>query len=175
MQVRFADSRPAGDFALVLPVAGKDRSALSSLGPAQAAVVAALERQRFEGEASSVAEQFVDDGGTLAARAGRRDGWRELRPADAAEKLGGTAAARLLTSGEKTAVIDLSGLDFDADAAARVGLAAALRSWRYDRYRTKLKDKHKPTLERDRHRRRRPGRGGALRHSLAAGLRRRVR
>ena len=65
MQVRFADSRPAGDFALVLPVAGKDRSALSSLGPAQAAVVAALDRQRFEGEASSVAEQFVDDGGTL--------------------------------------------------------------------------------------------------------------
>ena len=26
-------------------------------------------------------------------------------------------------------------------------LAAALRSWRYDRYRTKLKDKQKPTLD----------------------------
>ena len=145
MQVRFADSRPAGDFALVLPVAGKDRSALSSLGPAQAAVVAALERQRFEGEASSVAEQFIDDGGTLrrVVVVGTGGG---SSPADIAEKLGGAAAARLLTSGEKTAVIDLSGLNFDADAAARVGLAAALRSWRYDRYRTKLKDKHKPTL-----------------------------
>ena len=44
-------------------------------------------------------------------------------------------------------MIDLSGLGYDADAAARVGLAAALRSWRYDRYRTKLKDKQKPTLD----------------------------
>jgi leucyl aminopeptidase len=43
-------------------------------------------------------------------------------------------------------VIDLSGLKFDADAAARVALAAALRGWRYDRYRTRLKDKQKPTL-----------------------------
>ena len=67
--------------------------------------------------------------------------------AEAAEKLGGTAVARLLTSGEKKAVIDLSGRGFDADTAARVGLAAALRSWRYDRYRTKLKDNQKPTLQ----------------------------
>src|SRR3954451_23759592 len=145
MQVRFADRRPEGDFALVLPVAGKDRSALSSLGPAQPAVAAALDRQRFEGEAASVAEQFVDDGGSLrrVLIVGTGAG---ASAADAAEKLGGTAAVRLLTSGEKTAVIDLSGLDFDADAAARVGLAAALRSWRYDRYRTTLKDKQKPTL-----------------------------
>nr|NUR38403.1 leucyl aminopeptidase [Sphingomonas sp.] len=65
----------------------------------------------------------------------------------AAEKLGGAAAARLQTSGEKKAVIDISGLGYDADAAARVGLGAALRSWRYDRYRTKLKDNQKPTLD----------------------------
>jgi len=71
----------------------------------------------------------------------------EARGGEAAEKLGGTAAARLQTSGEKTAVIDLTGLGYDADAAARVGLGAALRSWRYDRYRTKLKDSQKPTLE----------------------------
>src|SRR5206468_12099297 len=50
-------------------------------------------------------------------------------------------------SGEKTAVIDLTGLGYDADAAARAGLGAALRSWRYDRYRTRLKEKQKPTLE----------------------------
>jgi leucyl aminopeptidase len=43
-------------------------------------------------------------------------------------------------------VIDLCGAGYDADAAARVGLGAALRSWRYDRYRTTLKDKQKPTL-----------------------------
>ena len=37
--------------------------------------------------------------------------------------------------------------DYDADAAARVALGAALRSWRHDRYRTKLKDNQKPTLD----------------------------
>ena len=29
MQIRFAESRPKGDYALVLPVAGNDRAALS--------------------------------------------------------------------------------------------------------------------------------------------------
>jgi hypothetical protein len=44
MQIRFADRRPEGDYALVLPVAGKDRSSLNSLGAAQAAITAALDR-----------------------------------------------------------------------------------------------------------------------------------
>jgi len=68
-------------------------------------------------------------------------------PGEAAEKLGGTAAGRLQTSGEKTAVIDLTGLNYDSDAAAKVALGSALRSWRYDRYRTKLKDNQKATLD----------------------------
>ena len=146
MRIRFADSRPTGDYALVLPVAGKDRSPLAQLGPSQQAVVAALDRSRFEGEGTSVSEQFIDDNGTARRLLVIGTGTGAL-PAEAAEKLGGTAAARLQTSGEKTAVIDLTGLDYDADAAAKTGLGAALRSWRYDRYRTKLKDNQKPTLE----------------------------
>ena len=146
MQIRFAESPPAGEYALALAIAGKDRSALGRLGTAAAAAGAALDRQRFEGEAASTAEHFFDDNGTvrrlLAVGVGS-----DAKPAEAAEKLGGTVAARLLTSGESKAVIDLSGLDFDADAAAKVGLGAMLRAWRHDRYRTKLKDKHKPTLE----------------------------
>src|SRR5882757_660799 len=145
MQIRFADRRPEGDFALVLPVAGKDRSTLGSLGSAQPAVAAALDRQRFEGDASSASEQFIDDNGSvrrlLVVGVGGGSNAHET-----AEKLGGTAVARLLTSGEGRAVIDITGLGYDADTAARLGLAAALRSWRYDRYRTKLKDKQKPTL-----------------------------
>ena len=146
MQVRFTDSRPSGDYALVLPVTGKDRSSLGSLGSAQEAASAALDRQRFDAESSSVSEQFLDDGGTLrrvliVGVAG------ESVAGEAAEKLGGTAAARLLTSGEKTVVIEVSGLKLDADSAARVALGAALRSWRYDRYRTKLKDNYKPSVQ----------------------------
>ena len=147
MQIRFADTRPQGDYALVVPVAGKDRSSLAVLGKAQQGVVAALDRQRFEGEPSSASEQFIADNGSVRRLLVVGMGSGEARGGEAAEKLGGTAAARLQTSGEKTAVIDLTGLGYDADAAARVGLGAALRSWRYDRYRTKLKDSQKPTLE----------------------------
>ena len=68
----------------------------------------------------------MDDGGTLrrvvAVGTGTGSSTKE-----AAEKLGGTTVARLQSSGEKRAVIDVSSLGFDADAAARVGLAAALR------------------------------------------------
>ena len=146
MQIRFADARPSGEYALVLPVVGKDRASLASLGDARQAVDAALDRQRFEGDGSSVSEQFINEGGAvrrllvIGIGGGTNGG-------DSAEKLGGTAVARLLTSGEKTAVIDVTGLGYNADASGRVALAATLRSWRYDRYRTKLKDNQKPTLE----------------------------
>ncbi len=144
MQIRFADARPTGDFALVLPAAGGIRPGLASLGAAKAGLEAALKRNRFDGDSGSVVEYFLDsDGGrrllVIGAGANANSG-------DEPEKLGGTTVARLLTSGETHAVVDLSGLKFDADAAARVALAAALRGWRYDRYRTRLKDKQKPTL-----------------------------
>src|SRR5689334_17699465 len=57
MKIAFAASRPDGDYALVLPVAGKDRSSLASLGAAQQTLAGALDRQRFEGEPSSAVEQ----------------------------------------------------------------------------------------------------------------------
>ena len=146
MQIRFADKRPAGDYALVLPLAGKDRSTLGALGPQKQTASAALDRQRFDGELGSASELFIDENGSVRRLLMVGTGIGS-EPQEAAEKLGGTAAARLQTSGEKRAVIELIGLGYDADAAARVGLGAALRSWRYDRYRTKLKDNQKPTLE----------------------------
>jgi leucyl aminopeptidase len=145
MKISFAATLPAGDYALVIPSAGKQRPALASLGKSGAAVEAALKRNRFEGDASSFVEHFLD--GEHPRRilvVGTGGG---IVPADAAEKLGGAAVARLLLSGESHAVIDLTGMDYDADAAARVALAAALRAFRYDRYKTRLKDKQKPTLK----------------------------
>ena len=146
MKIRFADSRPTGDFALVLPAAGKNRIALDSLGGDRGAVDAALKRQRFEGESGSTAELFIpaESGVRRLIVVGTGDG---NGGADGAEKLGGTLTGKLLTSGETHAVLDLTGLNYDADSAARLALAAALRGWRYDRYRTKLKDKQKPTLK----------------------------
>jgi len=144
MQIRFAAARPDGDYALVLPAAGRDQSAIAGLGEA-ASVKAALTRQRFEGEPGSAVETFINEG--TAARRLLVVG-TGIGPVgeEAAEKLGGTAVAKLLTSGETQAVIDLSGQNFGAEAAARSALAAALRAWRYDRYRTTLKDNQKPSL-----------------------------
>ena len=146
MQISFADSRPAGDFALVLPAAGKNRIALDSLGSDRTAVDAALSRQRFEGDSGSVAELFVPaDGGVRRLLVvGTGDG---TSASETAEKLGGALVGRLLVSGETQDVIDLTNLKYVAVAAARLALAAFLRAWRYDRYRTKLKDKQKPTLK----------------------------
>ncbi|HXG99441.1 MAG TPA: leucyl aminopeptidase [Sphingomicrobium sp.] len=144
MQIRFAAQRPSGDHSLVIPVAGSERTALESFGAAKAGIEAAIKRQRFEGEAGSSAEHYLDsDGGRRLLFIGVGT---DAADGDSAEKLGGTVTAKLLTSGESSAVIDLSGAGFDADAAARVALGAVLRSWRHDRYRTKLKDKQKPTL-----------------------------
>jgi leucyl aminopeptidase len=145
MQIRFADSRPAGDYALVLPAAGNDRPGLATFGAATVALKTVIERQRFDGESGSIAEDWLTDGDTTRRILIIGTGKGPLT-SEAAEKLGGSTSARLLTSGEKHAVIDLTGLGYDADAAARVALGAALRAWRYDRYRTRLKDKQKPTL-----------------------------
>ncbi len=138
MKIRFADRLPDGDFAHVIPAAGPDAPSITALG---GQVRAALINQRFDGEAGSAVEHYHEIRHVLVVGTGKG------AASENAEKIGGTAVTRLLTSGEKVAAIDLTGLDFDADAAARVGLAAALRSWRYDRYRTKLKDKQKATLE----------------------------
>ncbi|MEO5773161.1 MAG: leucyl aminopeptidase [Sphingomicrobium sp.] len=145
MQISFSATRPGGEYALILPVGGKDQASLTSLGDEAVRVRSALARQRFEGEAGGATDLFIDEGGSVRRLLVVGTG-AGTSPADAAEKLGGTVAARLLTSGETHAVIDLTGRKFDADAGARIALAAVLRSWRYDQYRTTLKDKQKPSL-----------------------------
>jgi leucyl aminopeptidase len=139
MQVRFADRLPDGDFALVLPASGVDAESVRNFG---GDLADALSRQRFDGEAGSTAEHFSSGRRIVVVGVGK-DG----QAGDGPEKLGGNAVARLLTSGEKRAVIDLTAAGYAADAAAKVALGVALRSWRYDRYRTRLKDKQKPTLD----------------------------
>ena len=144
MQIRFAAQRPADDHSLVVPLAGAARTTLDRFGAAKVGIEAALKRQRFEGEPGATADHYLDsDGGRRLLLVGIGS---EALTGDGAERLGGTATARLLTSGEREAVIDLGGTKLSADLAARVALGAMLRSWRHDRYRTRLKDKLKPTL-----------------------------
>jgi leucyl aminopeptidase len=67
------------------------------------------------------------------------------------ENLGGTAAAKLYATGEteaSVAVDDLQKLPLEAaQRAARYAYGACLRSYRFDKYRTKDKPDEKPSLE----------------------------
>ncbi len=149
LKVSFAQRRPEGAYALAIPAWSEDMITERLAGfpePARTLAARAADAQRFERELAAIAETFVDDDGTarrvlLVGLGGKRD--------DEAiyERVGGALTARLLTSGETRLVVDLTGLNFDGKAAARLGFGAAARSWRHDHYRTKLGRKQKPTLE----------------------------
>ena len=97
MQIRFADARPTGEFALVLPSNGSTGPGLDSLGAAKAGVAAALKRSRFEGDAGTVVEIFLEgDGGRRLIVVGTGS---KANDGDAPEKFAGAAIALLLTSG----------------------------------------------------------------------------
>ncbi|HYJ31561.1 MAG TPA: leucyl aminopeptidase [Allosphingosinicella sp.] len=149
MKVTFAPERPQGSYALALPVRGEDMLSDRLAGLDEAArrlATKSIEAQRFEREAASIAETFIAEG--EGARRLLLVGLGARTDDDALwEKVGGALAARLLVSGETKLVIDLAGVDADAQAAARIGFGAAARSWRFDLYRTKLGRKQKPTLE----------------------------
>jgi leucyl aminopeptidase len=148
LKVSFAKKRPSGSYALAIPVWGEDMLAerLSGLDEAARKLAArAADAQRFEREAATIAETFVEEGEgarrvLLIGLGGRRDDEALF------ERIGGALAARLLTSGETRLVVDVTGLDLDGEAAARIAFGGAARAWRYDIYRTKLGRKAKPTL-----------------------------
>jgi leucyl aminopeptidase len=103
---------------------------------------AAAKLGRFEGDTGSLIEHVYTDGDAarrlLAVGIGKGS-------VEDYEKAGAALTAKLLTSGETALVIDAGGAD--ADAVARLATGVVLRGWRHDRYRTKLTDKQKPTLD----------------------------
>lgn len=146
--ISLATSSPATG-TLVLPVAkdGLSGAALPGLSPENVAHLrTAGAAQRFEGDAGSVSDFFVaqDSGSRRVILAGAGKG-----SVEDFEKLGAALAARLLTSGETDAVVDLSGLAIrpSVESVARLASGIVLRGWRYDLYRTKLPEKQKPTLK----------------------------
>ena len=149
MQISFASQRPTGSFALAIPAWSEDllNERLSGLPEGARSLAArAAEAQRFEREAATIAEVFIEEGGAvrrvllLGLGASKAD-------LSVFAKAGGALTARLLTSGEKRLVVDLTGLALEADNVARLALGAAARAWRFDQYRTKLSPKQTPTLE----------------------------
>lgn len=102
---------------------------------------------RFSGKAGQVFEGFMEEGGNvvrLALVGGGKPGGEE-RLANL-ERAGAALTAKFLTSGEKTLGLDAGHSGLDADEVAAVISGMRLRAWRWDTYRTKLKEEHKRSL-----------------------------
>jgi leucyl aminopeptidase len=110
------------------------------------AVLQGAEASRFAGRAGQVFESFVETGGTVTRQALVGMGKAEDRT-NGLERAGAALAARYLTSGESAVAIDLTGTTIDAAGVAALLLGLRLRSWRWDTYRTRLKDEQKRSLQ----------------------------
>ena len=145
MRISFNPSEFQAD--AVALVAGKEKRVL---GDAPGAVARALDAARFDGEAGSIVELLVPDGFSADRLLIVGGGEEDKRDTHLWEKVGGALAARLLSSGARRLLIDLTGLGDNAsaaEAAAHVALGATLRAYNFDKYQTKLPEKKKPTLE----------------------------
>ncbi|GGZ01714.1 leucyl aminopeptidase [Novosphingobium colocasiae] len=143
MKVQFLDAVSASPSRLIVRPVNLD-AVPADLEPvlAQAARIA-----RFTGKAGQIFEGFAERSGDVAriALVGIGAAGGDDR-AGAIERAGATAVAKYLTSGETALTFDLTGSGFSAADAVGLALGAQLRSWRHDRYRTKLSDDARPSL-----------------------------
>ncbi|MGI4879895.1 MAG: leucyl aminopeptidase, partial [Janthinobacterium lividum] len=155
MLIKYAATVTA-EFAGALAVVATKDAALSGAalaldGLTGGQVARAIAAARFDGDAASIVEIFAPANSPATrvlvvglGKAGAAD-------ASAFEKIGGAIVARLITSGEKSVTIDLTGVDGLglplAEAAARLAHGATLRAYRFDKYHTTMKAAQKPTLE----------------------------
>ncbi|MCB2067224.1 MAG: leucyl aminopeptidase, partial [Erythrobacter sp.] len=143
MDITFAATLPADAPRLVARLVEQDK--LPADLPAAASEGAAA--ARFTGKAGQLFESFHADGGKLLrlALVGLGKGGDKNRQASL-EKAGAALSARFLVSGESALVLDVTGSGLKAAEVASVLLGARLRAWRWDAYRTKLREEQKPTL-----------------------------
>ena len=153
MKIRFSKLELPKDGSLVV-FALKDRKLSASADAVDAALDGAVTR-------AVAASRFKGGSGDSLVLPSPGDGrWDRVvllglgKPADfdalAAQNAGGRAVSALNGAGAKSATLLLDPVDGGkidgAAAAARAGFGARLRSYRFDRYRTKEKAEQKPTL-----------------------------
>jgi len=146
MRISFATApaNPDSGARVVLAAKGELIGAATALdAELSGAVARAVAAARFDGEAASVVE-LLGHGSMRVLVVGLG----EPGKIDAAgwEKAGAAIVAKLLTSGETAVSVDFAGVGADAEAAAHLAHGAVLRAYRFDKYRTTMKDKAKPTL-----------------------------
>jgi len=154
MQIHYAPSATTVSGALAVVVA-KDAAlagaALALDGLTGGQVARAIAAARFDGDAASLVEIFAPANSPATRIVVAGLGKLDQVDARTFEKIGGAIAAKLITSGEESVTVDLTGLDGIglpmAEAAARLAHGATLRAYRFDKYRTTMKAAQKPTLE----------------------------
>jgi leucyl aminopeptidase len=152
MKIAFAKSSAAAGSVVMIP-AFEDEGPLPPHAALEAAsdgaFSRALKRAGFKGKRGQSAEFYfaAEDARIFAVGAGKRAEF----DAQGAEALGGAAVAPLLKTQEKSATIRVAGLGSkslsEGEAAARIALGARLRSYRFDKYRTRLEADQKPALD----------------------------
>jgi leucyl aminopeptidase len=144
MQIQFLEASATPATRLVVRLVNQDAT------PAEIEPVLAegARATRFSGKAGQIFEGFVERGGQLVrvALAGIGSPTADDR-ISAVERAGAGLVARFLTSGETGLTFDLSGSGLSVEEVSALLLAARLRAWRHDAYRTKLTDEQKRSLQ----------------------------
>ncbi|WP_347304380.1 leucyl aminopeptidase [Croceibacterium sp. TMG7-5b_MA50] len=141
MQIEFTPVAPAATSPLIAGVFAEGQLP-QGLEPTLAQGAAAM---RFTGKPGQLFDGFVERDGSVVRVVLAGMGADDADRPHALEKAGGALAARFLTSGNQELVIEASNLSAEAVAHLLTGLT--LRSWRYDNYRTRLKDDQKVSLQ----------------------------
>ena len=141
MHIEFSRSRPEG-LRLIAHVVDKSKLPSDLDASLREGVAAA----RFKGGAGQVFDGFAEREGAVVrvALAGAGAADSETRTANL-EKAGAALAAKYQSSGEKR--IGLMADGHSADNIAKILLGLRLRNWRWDSYRTRMKDEQKVSLE----------------------------
>ena len=144
MQVQFSQARPQAARLIAQTV---DQGKLPA--DLNAAMRAGAEAARFKGSVGQTFDGFVEKDGSVArlALAGLGEKSDEARLANC-EMAGAALAGKYQSTGDEELVLDFTESGLTAEEAAHVLLGLRLRNWRYDIYRTKLKDEQKVTLKR---------------------------
>lgn len=151
MQISFSKAAPPASGAIVAPLFEDDDSALKAIdGRAGGSLSKAVAAAAFTGKKDStldiVAPAGLENSRVILVGGGKVKDFTLLD----ADALGGAACARLLGTREKTAAFLLDGVTIPTvgadEFAARVAFGAVLRSYRFDKYRTKVDKDAKPLL-----------------------------
>lgn len=154
MQITFSAAALPKTGAIILPAFedGKSSKAFDAVDKASGGAISrAVKVSSFKGKAGKVLEIVspgeLPNGLVLVVGAGAKKEFNDL----AAEAMGGAATAKILSTKETAAIFALDGFEggkiSGGTLAAHVAHGARLRTYRFDKYRTKEEADDKPSLK----------------------------